>query len=146
MQHLLAAMAGEHLIHRLAEVLAAVEYQSVDLLLRRLGAQLAQGTAVVGEHMALPVQQKEALGHILRQGGKFLLLLAQLAHLLLDGVVLMLDAEEQGGQLLIGVAVLRVLQVQIDNGPDDPLGHPGCQHRREQQGQGQDDQNGLDHR
>ena len=57
----------------------------------------------------------------------------------------MLDTGEQGGQLLIGVAVLRVLQVQIDNGPDDPLGHPGGQHCRDQQRQGQDDQNGLDH-
>ena len=95
--------------------------------------------------MTLPVQKQEALGHIFGQGGKLRLLLLELTHLLLDGVVLPLDPGEEGGQLVIGIAVLRMLQVQLHNGLDDPPGQPGGQHGRQQQGQDQDHQNGLHH-
>ena len=95
--------------------------------------------------MALPVQKQEALRHIFSQGGKLRLLLLKLTHLLLDGVVLPLDPGEEGGQLVIGIAVLRMLQIQLHNRLDDPSGLLGGQHSRQQQGQDQDHQNGLHH-
>ena len=95
--------------------------------------------------MALPVQEQKALGHVVGEGGKLGLPLLEQVHLLLDGVVLPLQAGEEGGELVVGLTVLRVLQIQAQNRLDQPLGQPGGQHRREQQRQNQDDQNGLDH-
>lgn len=46
--------------------------------------------------MAMPVHQQKTFGHIFCQSGKLLLLLLQLQQLLLDGIVLVLDAGEQG--------------------------------------------------
>ena len=92
MEHLLAALAREGLVHRLAEGLLPVEHQHIDLTLRLLHAQQAQSARVVGEHVALPVQKQKALGHVVGESGKLGLPLLEQIHLLLDGVVLPLQA------------------------------------------------------
>lgn len=83
-----------------------------------------QGAGVIGENVALLIQQHKALGHVLGEGGKFLLTLAELVHLAPDGVILPPDPCQQRGELVIGIALLRVLQIQVQNRPDDPLGQP----------------------
>lgn len=142
---LLVPPAGEGGIHRLAEALGAVQSEVAGPFLRGGGVEQAQGTGVVGEDAPLPVQQEEALAHVLGDGGELVLLLAQLGHLLGDGLVLLLDAGKQGGELFVGVGVLWVLQVDGKDGLDDVLGKAGGQHRRQGHGQHQDDEDGLDH-
>lgn len=129
----------------MAEALGAVQSEVAGPFLRGGGVEQAQGTGVVGEDAPLPVQQEEALAHVLGDGGELVLLLAQLGHLLGDGLVLLLDAGKQGGELFVGVGVLWVLQVDGKDGLDDVLGKAGGQHRRQGHGQHQDDEDGLDH-
>ena len=45
-------------------------------------------------------------------------------HLLLDGVILPLDPGEERRQLVIGITVLWMFQIQLGNRPDDAPGQP----------------------
>ena len=141
----LAAASVQHLLHQLLEDVAAVQGEDAGLLGGGGRPQQPQDPGVVGQNPPPGVQEQEALGHVLGEGGELLLLLAQLVHLGPDGVVLPADAGEQRGQLVIDLAVLRPLQIQLQDGPDQPLGQPGGQGGGEDEGDDQDEHNGRGH-
>ena len=124
LEHLSAPVPLQYLVHRLTEVLLPVKEECVDLSHWLLRPQQAQRTRVVGQDTALPVQKQEALRHVLCQSGKLRLLLLELPHLLLDGVILPLDPGEERRQLVIGITVLWMFQIQLGNRPDDAPGQP----------------------
>ena len=146
LQPALGPLTGQGPLHHRAEGIAAVQGEDAGLLGGADRPQQAQGPGVIGQDAPLGVQQHHPLGHVLRQGGKLPLLLAHGIHLTADGVVLAADLGDEGGQLVITPALLRLLQVQVQNGADDALGQPGGQHRRQNHGQHQNNEQRLDHR
>ena len=74
------------------------------------------------------VQQHQALAHAAGDLLKFLRPTAQLVHLPVDLAALMLHAPQQGRQLLVGVVLQRMLQIQPVQRLRDAPRQPGRQH------------------
>ena len=72
----------------------------------------------------MAVHEQEALAHVFRNGGKLVLLPLELRDLGGDGLLLAVEPPQERGELLVGVAVLRVLQIQGQDGPDQVSGQP----------------------
>ena len=71
----------EGAVHHAAESLAPVHRQQIFGDAFRRHAEDAHSAPVIGQNLIVPVYHKQSLAHILRNHGKFLLLLADLFHL-----------------------------------------------------------------
>ena len=91
------------------------------------------------------VQQHQSLVHAAGDLVKLLRPLPQLAHLPVDLAALVLHAPQQRRQLLVGIVLQRMLQIQpVQRLGDTPCQPPG-QHARQDQRRRQHQQNGLQH-
>ena len=91
------------------------------------------------------VQQHQTLAHTAGDLLKFLRPPPQLVHLPVDLPALMLHAAQQGRQLLVGVVLQRVLQIQPVQRLRDAPCQPGRQHAGQDQRRRQHQQDGLEH-
>ena len=103
------------------------------------------GGGVETQHRAVLVQQHQSLVHV---GGDLLELLrlaAEAAELVVDLTALVLQPPQQRRQLLVGVIVQRVLQIQPVQRLDDAAGHPPGQHAGQDQRHHQHQQQRLEY-
>ena len=128
-----------------ADIVAAVKREKIltDAALVRVKKPARGG--VNAQHTFFFVEQDETLSHAAGDLRKLHPLLLQLAHLLVDLPVLMVDAPEQRGKLLVGVVFQRVLQIQLVERAHDAARKPPCQHRRQNERHDDHDQDGLHH-
>ena len=97
------------------------------------------------QHDARVVEQDEPLAHTAGDLREFVGLFAQLAQLCPDLDVLVVDALEQRRELLIGVIIERVLEIEaVERIDDTPRQAPG-QHAREDKRRDEHEQQRLEH-
>ena len=103
------------------------------------------GSGVQAQHHAALIQQHQPLIHV---GGDLLELLrlaAEVAELVVDLTALVLQPAQQRRQLLVGVVIQRMLQIQPVQGLDDAAGHAAGQQARQDQRHHQHQQQRLEH-
>lgn len=110
-----------------------------------LRVEQSTGRRVDADDLALLVQQHQPLLHAAGDLAELVPLPPQLAQLGVDLAALLVDASQQGRQLLVGIVLQRVLQIQLVEGLYDMLGQPPGQQGRQRQRQHQYDQEGLEH-
>ena len=132
-------------LQRVAHLSAALDGQEVLPQTGGVGVEQAAGRGVDAEDHTRFVQQHKALLHAAGDLLKFVLLAPQLLYLRVDLAALLVDAAQQGRQLLIGVVVQRVLQIQLIQGLYDMLGQTPRQQRRQGQRHHQHHKEGLEH-
>ena len=110
-----------------------------------VGAQQALGRRVDAEDGAVLVQQHQALVHAAGDLLEFLGPLLQFVHLPVDLAALVLHPPQQGRQLLIGIVLQRVLQIQAVQRLSDTLGQPSGQHAGQDQHRDDQQQKRLQH-
>ena len=127
--HLMAAL------HRQKILADAAGVRAEESLRRRIDAQ----------NRPVVVQQHQSLLHAAGDLGKLVGLPLQLAKLAVDLLALAADSSEQRRQLLIGVVVQRMLQIQLVERLDDVLRQPLGKHRRKHQHDQKQNHDGLEH-
>ena len=132
-------------LHRVAHFPAPVDGQKVLPHRSGVGAEHPAGRRIDAQHGALAVQQHQTFLHTGGNLGKFVGFLLQGPHLEGNLAALLVDASQQGRQLLVGIVLQRVLQIQLVEGLYDMLGQPPGQQGRQRQRQHQHDQEGLEH-
>ena len=128
-----------------ADIMAAVDGQEVLADAALIGGKKPARGGVDAQHTLLLVKQDEPLAHTVGDLREFHPLPLQLDHLLVDLVVLAVDAPEQRRKFFISVVVQRTLEVQLVERLHDSARDAPCQHRRQDERQNHDDQNGLHH-
>ena len=103
------------------------------------------GRRVDAQHRAAVVHKHQALRHAGGDLREFLRLPPQGAQLVVDLPPLVLQPSQQGRKLLIGVILQRMLQIQPVQRLYDAPGHLPRQHRRQDEGRGDDQQDGRQH-
>ena len=69
----------------------------------------------------MDINYEKTLAHVLRDGGEFRLLALELADLAVDHPVLVIDLGKQGGKFLVNLALLRMLEVDGIHRAQDAL-------------------------
>ena len=128
----LVMLPGNGAFHRMPEAAAGVQLQHALPQHGIVRPQQPQGTGVVGQHVGVPIQNQKALLHVLGDGGKFLLLPAQLPDLLIDLSALGGQPIQQGGQLRVDLGFVRMLRIHLVDGPHDAPGQLGGKEQGQQ--------------
>ena len=91
------------------------------------------------------VKQHKALWHALRDVCELVGLALELAELIVDLLVLAVDPAEQRGNLIVGLRLERVIEIDGVERLDNAAGEPFSQKRAENHGNEQNDQHRLKH-
>ena len=126
-------LARQSALHSLPEVLAAVHGQH-GLLFDIFDLQQAARARIAEQQVRPGVDDEQAFVHVLRDGGELRLAAAQLVHLRGDLPVLGGNFLQQGGKLVIGLRLLRMLQVESIQRADDALRQTIGQQPRQRNG------------
>ena len=126
-------LARQSALHGLPEVLAAVHGQH-GLLFDIFDLQQAARARIAEQQVRPGVDDEQAFVHVLRDGGELRLAAAQLVHLRGDLPVLGGNFLQQGGKLVIGLRLLRMLQVEGIQRADDALRQTIGQQPRQRNG------------
>ena len=108
-------------------------------------AEELSGSGVDAQNRALVVKQDKPLGHTLRDVGEFVGFALQLQKLIVNLAVLALDAAQKGRDLVVGVCIERVVQIDGVERLDDAAGKAPGKKRAENYGGKRNNQNRLEH-
>ncbi len=108
-------------------------------------AEELSGSGVDAQNRALVVKQDKPLGHTLRDVGEFVGFALQLQKLIVNLAVLALDAAQKGRDLVVGVCIERVVQIDGVERLDDAAGKAPGQKRAENHSGEHNNQNRLEH-
>lgn len=125
--------------------MAAVHRQEVPAHTAVVRLKEPAGGVVDTEHRSFLVQQYQTLLHTAGDLGELIGLLPQGPQLGVDLLVLVVDAAQERGQLLVGVVFQRVLQIQPVQGVHDAAGQSPGHESGEDQRRRQHHQHGLEH-
>ena len=126
-------LARQSALHGLPEVLAAVHGQH-GLLFDIFDLQQAARARIAEQQVRPGVDDEQAFVHVLRDGGELRLAAAQLVHLRGDLPVLGGNFLQQGGKLVIGLRLLRMLEIEGVQRADDALRQTIGQQPRQRNG------------
>ena len=142
--HLAVAVVGGCL-NGGTDLVAALDGEKVPADALRVRAEERLRRGVDAQNVAVLVEQDEPLAHTAGDLREFVGLFAQLAQLCPDLDVLVVDALEQRRELLIGVVIERVLEIEaVERIDDAPRQAPG-QHAGEDERHNEHEQQRLEH-
>ena len=128
-----------------ADLVAALDGEKIPADALRVRAEERLRRGVDAQDAAVLVEQDKALAHTAGDLREFVGLFAQLAQLRLDLDVLVVDALEQRRELLVGIVVERVLEIEAVERVDDAPRQPSGQQAGENERHDEHDQQRLDH-
>ena len=128
-----------------ADLVAALDGEKVPAHALRVRTEEHLRRGVDAQDAAVLVEQDKALAHAAGDLRELVGLFAQLAQLHLDLDVLAVDALEQRRELLIGVVIERVLEIEAVERIDDAPRQPSGQQAGEDERHDEHDQQRLDH-
>ena len=108
--------------------LASVYHQEVQTNTGLAGFKESGCCWVNAQDFAFAVQQYKAFAHGRGSLLKLVGFLFQLCHLGRDLLILLFDAVQKRRDLIVCIAGQRIVQIQVIEGIDDPIGHSPCQH------------------
>ena len=132
-------------VHRPANLRVLLNGQKILADGKFPGLKQPLGRGIDAEHQTTAVQQHQPLPHTAGDVLEFLGFPAQGFQLGIDLQVLPGELVQHGGQLLIGIVLQRVIQIQTIQGLHNPLGHPVAEHRGEHNGNEENHADGLQH-
>ena len=128
-----------------ADLMTALDGEKVPAHALRVRTEERLRRVVDAQDAAVLVEQDKALAHAAGDLRELIGPLVQLAQLRLDLDVLAVDALEQRGELLIGIVVERVLEVEAVERVDNAPRQPSSQQAGEDERHDEHDQQRLDH-
>ena len=137
--------AGQGGVKGAAHLSAALDGQKVLSHAATVGTEQRLSRRIDAEDLTPLVQQHQTLLHAACDLIEFIPLALQFPQLGIDLAALLVDAAQQGRQLLVGVVIQRVLQIQLVQGLHNVAGHTPGQQRRQNQRHRQHHQKRLEH-
>ena len=129
----------------LRDIGAPVERQEILPDAACLRAEKLACRRVDAQNDVLIVEQHETLGHALRDVGELVGLALELAQLIVDLLMLAVNPAEQRGNLIVGLRLERVIEIDGVERLDNAAGEPFSQKRAENHSGEQNDQHRLNH-
>ena len=129
----------------LRDIGAPVERQEILPDAAGLRAEETACRGVDAQNDVFVVKQHETLGHALRDVGELVGLALELAELIVDLLVLAVDPAEQRRNLIVGLRLERVIEIDGVERLDNAVGEPLGKKRAENHSNEQNDQHRLEH-
>ena len=130
--HFLGRLSAQSHLHRSAEFMAAVDWQYILVAaLVFIDVKDPEGTCVIREHHRFIVEDQKAFAHIFCNRRKLDLLFLDLSDLFFYGLILPVNPHQQRRQLVIGVLIFRMLQVDPVDRFDNPSGEESWKSQRQ---------------